>query len=147
VFRTMMKSKIHRATVTQADLHYVGSVTVDEDLMDAADLLPNEQVDIVDITNGARLTTYVIPGSRGSGVIGINGAAARLVQPGDLVIIISYAMIENADAKGHEPKVVHVDAANRIVHLGTDSAEPVPGAPDQVRGDGANSRGTSVPTD
>src|SRR5690606_5727449 len=90
VFRTMMKSKIHRATATQADLHYVGSVTVDEDLMDAADLLPHEQVDVVDITNGARLTTYAIPGPRGSGMIGINGAAARLVQPGDLIILISY---------------------------------------------------------
>src|SRR5919106_4601695 len=97
VFRTMMKSKIHRAMVTQADLHYVGSVTVDEDLLDAADLLPNEQVDIVDITNGARLSTYVIPGVRGSGVIGINGAAARLVQPGDLVILISYGLVDDAE--------------------------------------------------
>ncbi len=88
--RTMLKSKIHRATVTQADLHYVGSVTVDEDLMDAADLLPGEQVAVVDITNGARLETYVIAGPRGSGVIGINGAAARLVHPGDLVILIAY---------------------------------------------------------
>jgi aspartate 1-decarboxylase len=135
VLRTMMKSKIHRATVTQADLHYVGSVTVDEDLLDAADLLPNEQVDIVDITNGARLTTYVIPGERGSGVIGINGAAARLVQPGDLVIIISYAMLDDVEAKSYEPAVVHVDETNRIVALGADAAEPVPGAPDQVRGD------------
>jgi aspartate 1-decarboxylase len=131
----MMKSKIHRATVTQADLHYVGSVTVDEDLLDAADLLPNEQVDIVDITNGARLTTYVIPGARGSGVIGINGAAARLVQPDDLVIIISYAMLEDAEARAYSPAVVHVDEANRIVALGTDAAEPVPGAAHQVRGD------------
>src|SRR5437588_192938 len=86
VYRTMLKSKIHRATVTQADLHYVGSVTVDPDLMDAADLLPGEQVHIVDIDNGARLETYVIPGERGSGVIGINGAAARLVHTGDLVV-------------------------------------------------------------
>lgn len=135
MFRTMMKSKIHRATVTQADLHYVGSVTVDEDLLDAADLLPNEQVDIVDITNGARLTTYVIPGERGSGVLGINGAAARLVQPGDLVILISYAMVDDAEAKVHEPAVVHVDEANRIVALGADPAEPVPGAHGQIRGD------------
>jgi aspartate 1-decarboxylase len=133
----MMKSKIHRATVTQADLHYVGSVTVDEDLLDAADLLPNEQVDIVDITNGARLTTYVIPGERGSGVIGINGAAARLVQPDDLVIIISYAILEDAEARACSPAVVHVDEANRIVALGTDAAEPVPGANGQVRGDAA----------
>ena len=89
MMRTMLKSKIHRATVTQADLHYVGSVTVDEDLLDVADLIPGEQVAIVDVTNGARLETYVIPGERGSGVIGINGAAARLVHPGDLVILIA----------------------------------------------------------
>ena len=94
--RTMFKSKIHRATVTQADLHYVGSVTIDEDLMDAADLLAGEQVAIVDITNGARLETYVIPGERGTGVIGINGAAAHLVKPGDLVILISYAQVDDA---------------------------------------------------
>ena len=97
--RTMLKSKIHRATVTQADLHYVGSVTVDEDLLDAADLLPGEQVAIVDITNGARLETYVIPGERGSGVIGINGAAAHLVHPGDLVILISYGQMDDAEAR------------------------------------------------
>jgi aspartate 1-decarboxylase len=134
VFRTMMKGKIHRATVTQADLHYVGSLTVDEDLLDAADLLPGEQVDIVDITNGARLTTYVIPGERGSGVIGINGAAARLVQPGDLVIVISYGMYDDAEARRLEPHVVHVDELNRIVALGSDAAEPVPGASNQVSG-------------
>src|SRR3712207_5235834 len=110
----MMKSKIHRATVTQADLHYVGSVTVDEDLMDAADLLPGEQVAIVDVTNGARLETYVIAGPRGSGVIGINGAAARLVHPGDLVILISYAVVSDAEARTLAPKVVFVDAANRV---------------------------------
>jgi aspartate 1-decarboxylase len=130
----MMKGKIHRATVTQADLHYVGSLTVDEDLLDAADLLPGEQVDIVDITNGARLTTYVIPGERGSGVIGINGAAARLVQPGDLVIVISYGMYDDAEARRLEPHVVHVDELNRIVALGSDAAEPVPGASNQVSG-------------
>ena len=94
MMRTMLKSKIHRATVTQADLHYVGSVTVDEDLLDAADLLPGEQVAIVDVTNGARLETYVIPGERGSGVIGINGAAAHLVHPGDLVILITYGQMD-----------------------------------------------------
>ena len=91
-----MKSKIHRATVTQADLHYVGSVTIDEDLLDAADLLPGEQVAIVDITNGARLETYVITGERDSGVIGINGAAAHLVHPGDTVILISYGLMSGA---------------------------------------------------
>src|SRR5215475_11824211 len=109
MFRTMLKSKIHRATVTQADLHYVGSVTIDEDLMDLADLLAGEQVAIVDVTNGARLETYVIAGPRGSGVIGINGAAARLVHTGDLIIVISYAVLPDAEAKAYEPKVVFVD--------------------------------------
>ena len=125
--RTMLKSKIHRATVTRADLHYVGSVTVDEELMDAADLLPREQVAIVDVTNGARLETYVIPGEPGSGVIGINGAAAHLVQVGDLVILISYAQMDDATARGYRPRVVHVDAANKIIDLGTDPAAAVPG--------------------
>lgn len=134
MMRIMMKSKIHRATVTQADLNYVGSVTLDTVLMEAADLLEGEQVAIVDITNGARLETYVIPGERGSGVIGINGAAAHLVQPGDLVIIISYAAMEEREARGFRPKVVHVDDKNRIVKLGNDAAEPVPGS-DQIRGD------------
>ena len=132
--RIMMKSKIHRATVTQADLHYVGSVTLDADLMDAADLLEGEQVAIVDITNGARIETYVIPGEPNSGVIGINGAAAHLVHPGDLVIIISYGMMSDAEARALQPKVVHVDAQNRIVKLGNDAAEPVPGS-GQLRGD------------
>jgi aspartate 1-decarboxylase len=134
MFRTMLKSKIHRATVTQADLHYVGSVTVDEDLMDAADLLAGEQVAVVDVTNGARLETYVIPGERGSGVIGINGAAAHLVHPGDLVIIMSYAVLSDAEARTLQPRVVHVDEQNRIVKLGNDAAEPVPGS-NQKRGD------------
>ena len=118
MLRTMFKSKIHRATVTQADLHYVGSVTIDAELLDAADLLPGELVHIVDITNGARLETYVIEGERGSGVIGINGAAAHLVHPGDLVIIISYGVMDESEAKSYLPKVVHVDAANRVVELG-----------------------------
>src|ERR1700712_50844 len=122
MFRTMLKSKVHRATVTQADLHYVGSVTVDEDLMEAADLLPGEQVAIVDVTNGARLETYVITGPRGSGVIGINGAAARLVHPGDLVILIAYGVMETAEARAFQPRVVFVDAANRITGTGDDPA-------------------------
>jgi aspartate 1-decarboxylase len=122
----MLKSKIHRATVTQADLHYIGSVTVDEDLMDAADLLPGEQVAIVDINNGARLETYVIAGQRGSGIIGINGAAARLVAPGDLVILISYAVLDDAEARRYVPKVVFVDAANSVVGLGGDPAAVLP---------------------
>jgi aspartate 1-decarboxylase len=131
--RIMMKSKIHRATVTQADLHYVGSVTLDAALMEAADLLHGEQVAIVDITNGARIETYVIPGERGSGVIGINGAAAHLVHEGDLVIIMSYAMVDDAEARALEPRVVHVDGKNRVVKLGKDPAEPVPGAEGQKR--------------
>lgn len=122
MFRTMLKSKIHRATVTQSDLHYVGSVTVDEDLMDAADLLTGEQVAIVDITNGARLETYVIPGLRGSGVVGVNGAAAHLVAPGDLVILISYATMDEPEARHYRPRVVFVDHANRIVEQGHDPA-------------------------
>ncbi|HEY8532705.1 MAG TPA: aspartate 1-decarboxylase [Micromonospora sp.] len=127
MLRTMLKSKIHRATVTQANLHYVGSVTVDRDLMDAADLLPGEQVAIVDVTNGARLETYVIPGERGSGVIGINGAAAHLVHPGDLVILISYAQMTEEEARSYEPRIVHVDSANRVIHLDSDAAGAAPG--------------------
>jgi aspartate 1-decarboxylase len=132
--RIMMKSKIHRATVTQADLDYVGSVTIDADLLDAADLLEGEQVAIVDITNGARIETYVIPTQRGSGVIGINGAAAHLVHPGDLVIIMSYAVLTDAEARALKPRVVHVVGNNRVVKLGNDPAEPVPGS-NQKRGD------------
>jgi aspartate 1-decarboxylase len=134
VLRTMMKSKIHRATVTQADLHYVGSVTVDEDLLDAADLLEGELVHIVDITNGARLETYTIAGPRGSGVIGINGAAARLVHPGDLVILIGYGQMETAQARHFRPSVVFVDSENRVVGTGDDGAEALPGS-GLVRGD------------
>ena len=131
--RFMMKSKIHRATVTQADLHYVGSIGIDQDLMEAADLLEGEKVAIVDITNGARLETYVIPAPRGSGTITINGAAAHLVDAGDLVIIISYTMLEDAEARKLVPTVVHVDEHNRVVKLGNDPSEPVPGAKDQKR--------------
>ena len=134
MLRTMMKSKIHRATVTQADLHYVGSVTVDEDLLDAADLLPGELVHIVDVTNGARLETYTIKGERGSGVIGINGAAARRVQPGDIVILIAYAQLETAEARAFQPSVVFVDVDNRVVGTGHDPAEALPGT-GLVRGD------------
>jgi aspartate 1-decarboxylase len=132
--RIMMKSKIHRATVTQADLDYVGSVTLDAELMEAADLLEGEKVAIVDVTNGARIDTYVIPGQPGSGVIGINGAAAHLVHPGDLVIIMSYALLDDAEARALKPRVVHVDGNNCIVKLGNDAAEPVPGSA-QIRGD------------
>ena len=135
MMRVMMKSKIHRATVTQADLHYVGSVTLDAALMQAADLLEGEQVAIVDITNGARIETYVIPGERGSGVIGINGAAAHLIHAGDLIIIMSYAVVDDAEARSLKPLVVHLDELNRVVKIGNEPAEPVPGASDQVRGD------------
>ena len=123
--RIMMKSKIHRATVTQADLDYVGSVTVDRDLMDAADLLPNEKVQIVDNDNGNRLETYVIEGERGSGVLGINGAAARLVHPGDTVILISYAEMDDEEARSYEPTVVFVDDGNRVVRTGPEIAGQV----------------------
>lgn len=135
MLRTMLKSKIHRATVTHADLHYVGSVTLDEDLLDAADLLPGEQVAIVDITNGARLETYIIPGERGSGVVGINGAAAHLVHPGDLVILISYGLMDETEVKSYLPMIVHVDGANRILARDHDPAAAPPGAHTLRRGD------------
>ncbi|GHJ44204.1 aspartate 1-decarboxylase [Catellatospora sp. TT07R-123] len=134
MFREMLRSKIHRATVTQADLHYVGSVTISADLMDAAGLLPGEKVDIVDVTNGARLSTYAIEGPRDSGVIGINGAAAHLIKPGDLVIIICYGLVPDHEAASVKPRVVFVDELNRVVEHGTDLAAP--GAHmDAVRGD------------
>lgn len=109
--RRMMKSKIHRATVTDANLHYVGSITIDRELMEAADLLENEQVAIVDIDNGARLETYVIPGEAGD--MCLNGAAARLVQPGDKIIVISYADYEDSELADFQPRVIHVDEFNR----------------------------------
>ncbi len=111
--RRMMKSKIHRATVTDANLNYVGSITIDRELMDLADLYEYEQVAVVDINNGARFETYVIEGERGSGTICLNGAAARLVQPDDKIIIISYADFEPAELEGFAPSIVHVDTANR----------------------------------
>ncbi|GLV48262.1 aspartate 1-decarboxylase [Thermus sp. LT1-2-5] len=117
VKRVMFHAKIHRATVTQADLHYVGSVTVDQDLLDAAGILPYEQVDIYDITNGARLTTYALPGPRGSGVVQINGAAAHLVKPGDLVILVAYGVFDEEEARELKPTVVLVDEQNRIVEV------------------------------
>src|ERR1700746_3625444 len=122
MLRTMLKSKIHRATVTQADLHYVGSVTIDADLMDAADLLEGEQVTIVDVTNGAGLETYAITGKPGGGVIGINGAAAHLVHPGDIVILIAYGTMTDAESREYCPRIVFVDADNRRGDLGRDPA-------------------------
>jgi aspartate 1-decarboxylase len=113
--RHLMKSKIHRATITSADLHYEGSLTVDEDLLDAADLRVHEEVQVVNVNNGARFSTYVIPGPRGSGVLQLNGAAARLGMAGDLVIVISYGAFDEAEAAKHRPTVVFVDERNRIV--------------------------------
>lgn len=114
MFRMMMNSKLHRATVTEANLNYVGSITIDRDLLDAAGMLPNEKVHIVNNNNGARFETYIIEGERGSGVICVNGAAARLVQPGDIVIIISYVYVTNQEAASHEPTVLLMDEKNRI---------------------------------
>lgn len=114
MFRNVFKSKLHRATVTEANLNYVGSITIDEDLMDAADILLNEKVQVVNNNNGARLETYVIAGARGSGVICLNGAAARLVQTGDKVIIMTYAIIEDKEARDFKPTVVVLDENNRI---------------------------------
>ncbi|PKM81397.1 MAG: aspartate 1-decarboxylase [Firmicutes bacterium HGW-Firmicutes-14] len=114
MFRTMLKSKIHRAKVTEADLNYVGSITIDEVLMEAADIFPNEKVQIVNNNNGSRFETYVISGPRDSGVVCLNGAAARLVQPGDRIIIISYAMIDNREASAYKPKIIFVDDNNCI---------------------------------
>ncbi|WP_017541150.1 MULTISPECIES: aspartate 1-decarboxylase [Nocardiopsis] len=131
--RTLINGKIHRATVTQADLHYVGSITIDADLMEAADLVDGEQVHVVDIDNGERLVTYAITGERGTGVIGINGAAAHLVKPGHLVIIMGYAQVDEAERGRHTPSIVHVDRENRIIELGGDPAEPVPGS-EQISG-------------
>jgi aspartate 1-decarboxylase len=114
--RVMLKSKIHRATITDCDLHYVGSITIDPDLMEAADILEHEQVHVLDIDNGARFETYAIPGEPGSGVIQINGAAARLVQRGDTVIVLSYAHYDQAELERRQPRVVHVEAnTNRII--------------------------------
>lgn len=117
MFRIMMKSKLHRATVTEANLEYVGSITIDEDLMDAADIYPNEKVQIVNNNNGARFETYVIAGKKGSGVICLNGAAARLVHPGDKVIIISYGMIDNKEARDFQPKVIFLDEQNQVAEI------------------------------
>jgi aspartate 1-decarboxylase len=120
MFRTMMKAKIHRATVTEANLNYVGSITIDKTIMDALDILPNEKVQIVNNNNGARFETYVIEGEPDSGVICLNGAAARLVQPGDVVIIISYAMMSDEEARKHKPRVAIMGENNKIEQLLTE---------------------------
>ncbi len=118
-----MTSKIHRATVTQADLDYVGSITIDADLLDAADLLAGERVDIADCTNGNRLSTYVIPGERGRGEICVNGAAAHLVSPGDVIILIAYSQMSDDEARTYVPHVVFVDEKNRVVDLSGDPGQ------------------------
>ena len=121
--RRMLKSKIHRATVTECDLNYVGSITIDPDLLEAADVREHEQVHVVDVDNGARFETYTIAGRRGSGEIKVNGAAARLVHTGDTVIVISYASYDEAELDSYEPRVVHVDADNSIVTVDDAVAE------------------------
>jgi aspartate 1-decarboxylase len=124
MLRHFLLGKIHRATVTRADLDYVGSITIDLDLVEAAGFLENEKIDIYDVTNGSRLSTYVIPGVRGSGEIGINGAAAHLVKPGDLVILAGYAWMTTEEAAAHRPRVVHVDGKNRVVALAREERTP-----------------------
>ena len=121
--RTMLKSKIHRATVTGCDLHYVGSITIDPDLLDAADILEHEQVHVLDVDNGARFETYTIAGERGSGQMQVNGAAARLVHRGDTIIVISYAAYDRSDLERYQPHVVHVEAqTNRIIDVDSEVA-------------------------
>jgi aspartate 1-decarboxylase len=124
MLRTMLKSRIHRATVTRVDAHHVGSVTVDPVLMEAADLLAGERVSVVDVTNGARLEAYVSAGERGSGVVAVDGAAAHPVRPGDTVVLIAYGQLDSAAAESFEPRVVFVDEDNRIIDPGTDHGLP-----------------------
>ncbi len=132
MFRSVLGSKIHRATITQADLNYVGSITIDGDLVRAAGMVEGEKVQVVDITNGARLETYVITGANGSGQISINGAAAHLMNLGDLIIILSYVLLDENELNTYAPKIVHVSSSNRIVSLSKDPAEQVPGEPGQI---------------
>lgn len=141
IMRPMIQGKIHRATVTGADLHYVGSVTIDEELLDAANIAPGQRVDIADVNNGNRLSTYTIAGPRGSGVIQLNGAAAHLVNLGDLVIIMAYCQVPESMVKGWEPAVAFVDADNHIVEIGS-TAGTVPEDSDRARELGLKSSGT-----
>ncbi len=121
--RTMLKSKIHRARVTDSDLHYVGSITIDAELLEAADVLEHEKVHVLDVDNGARFETYTIAGARGSGEMKVNGAAARLVQRGDTIIVVSYADYHEHELENYEPRVVHVTAANAVVQIDAAVAE------------------------
>ncbi|WP_442953402.1 aspartate 1-decarboxylase [Pauljensenia sp. UMB6358] len=139
--RSMIQGKIHRATVTGADLHYVGSITIDAELLDAANIAPGQRVDVADVNNGNRLSTYTIAGPRGSGVIQLNGAAAHLVNLGDLVIIMAYCQVPESMVKGWEPAVAFVDADNHIVEVGS-SAGTVPEDSDRARELGLKSSGT-----
>jgi aspartate 1-decarboxylase len=126
--RVMLKSKIHRATVTDSDLHYVGSITIDPDLLEAADILEHEQVHVVDVNNGARFETYAISGVHGSGEVCVNGGAARLVHRGDTIIVISYAQYDDAELRRHVPRVVHVEqSTNQIQSIGEAAAAAVAG--------------------
>jgi aspartate 1-decarboxylase len=127
--RTMLKSKIHRATVTDCDLHYVGSITIDPDLLEAADIREFEQVAVVDVNNGARFETYTIAGERGSGDMKINGAAARLVHRGDTIIVISYAGYDPDELENYDPRVVHVDSRNQIINIDREVATLLSTAP------------------
>ncbi|MDK7122398.1 aspartate 1-decarboxylase [Pauljensenia sp. UMB6358] len=141
IMRSMIQGKIHRATVTGADLHYVGSITIDAELLDAANIAPGQRVDVADVNNGNRLSTYTIAGPRGSGVIQLNGAAAHLVNLGDLVIIMAYCQVPESMVKGWEPAVAFVDADNHIVEVGS-SAGTVPEDSDRARELGLKSSGT-----
>jgi aspartate 1-decarboxylase len=123
MFRRMLKGKIHRLRVTEADLNYVGSITLDPDLMEAADILPYEQVHVLDVDNGNRLTTYAIPGEAGSGQVCINGAAAHLVHPGDITIVLAYAEYAEEELRNYLPRLVHVDERNRITSIGPEVEE------------------------
>jgi aspartate 1-decarboxylase len=137
--RVMLKSKIHRATISDCDLHYVGSLTVDADLLEAANILEYEQVHVVDIDNGARFATYTIAGERGSGALRVNGAAARLVQRGDTVIVISYAHYEQSELENYEPRVVHVEAhTNRIINIDDEVATLLTSRPPSPAADPAS---------
>ncbi len=132
--RTMLKAKIHRATVTACDLHYIGSITIDPDLLDAAEILEYEQVAVVDVDNGARFETYTIAGERGSGDMRVNGAAARLVHRGDTIIVISYAVYDPDELQNYHPRVVHVGADNQILQVDREVATLLGAADDRVVG-------------